>query len=244
MKAILLFLVLCHSMDSHSKQLVACEGSKFEVAQLESLRASLLNMDFKPLANAAAFPITVQFDSSLEKADEIILGLYLEDIMSPKRRGLIKLSTLCEIVKFLGIESQDDGSIKFTKMVFDYDEEDAKYSHSSISSVKTFHNLIKDINCRLNNGSTDHIGRYLKYPFLINSPFGDLTIKNIDEFLEHKNEVLNDSFRSIMRNALNNDNLKFMPTGVMLNARGDIWIQEYVDVGLRVVILNKKSSRE
>lgn len=217
-------------------QPITCKPSEHDTAEIESLRSALLGSNFGTIQPLVDFPILAQMDGSIMEFDDALLESMLPYVLTNDVRLKLKSATACELIEYLGVESTES---KYTinHLIFYRDEEDLKYSKSGIKSSAELKKFILEVNGFLKSGDYERIGATLDYPFSIHLKGGAVTIHNVEEFMQHKKTIINPQFKSLVQKSINEKNLHQRVTGVMLNERGDIWIQS-IKGELKVVIIN------
>ena len=191
MKIYILLLALLHTLACGANE-ITCVDKYYNSANILKLKELLLSKNENLSKGEIVYPFHVQIAGAIDDYPKYLLDVRWNDVFTQKARNSLKKASPCELVKYLGIK-EVNGHYKATQLVFNFDKEDLKYSHSSISSAKELRAFIIKMN-RLAKQSPKKLGDYIYYPFGIPRNGKILTINNKEDFIKNVAVIVNNEF--------------------------------------------------
>lgn len=182
--------------------------------------------NYADVAKKINFPVQgTLYGSPIEVVDAVILEKFSQEIFSDDVISIMNNASDCELASILNIGED----YKVNSLAVGIDKEDLRYSSSGITSEKKLHKIIDDANNNIKSGNFHALSQLFRYPFYIKSKNTKVKIKNKDDFLAYKSDIINNEFLELLAHV--SKTRDFIPTtnGLMLNKRGDYWIVQFED---------------
>lgn len=230
MKYILLLLFGLSISFSLSASEVICNGSKYNVKNIELIKDGFINDDYGFLSTLIDFPIKKQIYGNVSNLYKTSLPITWKKIATQEIKDLVRKSNYCELVDIFGIEIRKSKSndLKITQMIFYTDEKDLRYVFSGFTSAKKLFSFIKKINLLIDNNKYEELSKFIEYP---SSSIDEVKIRKSSDFINAAEKIITPKVKKLLKAAETGENFTLLNQGIMLNSRGDVWLVSYVDKG-------------
>lgn len=203
--------------------------------KVKPYKALILENDPEKLTEYLHFPLDAVLIGSIDtfKYKGIFLKLW-KTIFDEQLMEKVKNRDNCKLLEELKIDPETG---KITSLIIDYDPEDARLSYASISSVKELNAFLSNFLTKYESKDISGLAPFFKYSFVVYEGETKILVENEKDFKRHSNLILTNKLLNLVNNALKYQEFNQHPMGLMLNERGDVWVQEYDD-GLKLQIFD------
>ena len=205
-----------------SKNEAGCQSAVME--KVEQYRHYILSGDVEGISASINYPVKASIGGSKANIiDETVLKALWNFIFTESLVELVNVSDACSLAKEWDL---DIANHKIQSLVIFYDEEDARYSYSGITSEKALLDFLNTVIKAASNKDYQQLPGFFKYPFTIRYGDKEKIISNRQDFNKYVDDIIDSDFIRVIKKALDEDDFVQHPKGLMLNERGDIWVFE------------------
>ena len=218
-----LLLLLASDIFASEKE-VECRPEVME--KVGQYQHYILSGDVEDLSESINYPVKASIGGRKTNiSSELVLKskAVWNSIFTERLVDLVNSSDVCSLAKELDL---DPVSHKIRSLVIFYDEEDARYSYSGISSEKALLDFLNAVLEAVSDKDYQRLSGFFKYPFVIRCGDNKITISDQQDFNEYADNIIDDDFIAVIKRSLGEDGFVQNPKGLMLNKRGDIWVLE------------------
>lgn len=225
----ILLLLIANDLLAIEAEKYNCEGVNEE--RVEQYRDYILSGNVALLSRHIRFPVQVVVGGKVVSIrDESFLKITWKVVSTERLLNLVSDAAYCELAKEL---KMDPVSGNIGSLAIYYDEKDAKYSYSGITSERDLLNFLTMLVKLISEKEYRKLSGFFRYPFAVQGEDDKIVINNGEDFYRYKELIVTNEFISIVTKSLDEENFVQHPIGLMLNEVGDIWVVE-VSSGLLI----------